>query len=146
MPLPRARSPRRLLPRVALRAAAAVALLVAVPACHKPAYVVEGRWSPVHVVVEAPAAAATTQQAVLRVTVADQTAVDGPVLFPAGRTRVDLPTVHVPSGARDVDVWIAGRPAAHATAPVGHATWVRVTLAAGGATIAVSDRDPAGAR
>jgi hypothetical protein len=137
----------RLATRLAACVAAASAVLVAVPACHKPAYVVEGRWSPVHVVVEAPAAAAATQQVTLRVTIGDQVAVDGPVVFPAGRTRVDLPTVHVPAGVQDVDVAIAGRPAAHSTAAVGHATWVRVTLTGGGAaSILVSDRDPSGAR
>jgi hypothetical protein len=138
-------------PRLALRLVAvpalAAAALCAAPACHKPAYVVEGRSSPVHVIVEAPAAAADRVQANLRVTVGDRIAVDGLVVFPAGRTRVDLPTVTVPAGPRDVDVLVEGRPAAHSTANVGHATWIRVTLTGGGgATVLVFATDPSGAR
>jgi hypothetical protein len=138
---------RRLARRLAATWALVGACLLAIPACRKAAYVVENRSSPVRVVVEAPAAAAVAQQVALRVTVGDRTVIDGQVLFPAGRTRVDLPTVHLGSGPRDVEVFIAGRPAARSTALVGHATWVRVTLTGGGgAAIAVFDRDPLGAR
>lgn len=138
-----------LLPRRSPLACAVLLALVAVAlplAACKTSWELESRETPVHVTLVAPAAAQAPQRAHVLVYVGDRKAVDGPVAFPQGTTRLELPTVYVRSGSPTVSVILDGRAVASSNVTVKQTTFVVVTLTASGATIASADQDPTAAR
>jgi hypothetical protein len=132
-------------PRTRRGARALLALLglaTAAAAC-RTSFDVEGRDTPVHVWVEAPAAASAPQVVDLTVRVGEVVAVDGPVRFPQGTTRVAVPPLYLRAGPRPVVVSAAGgRTLATATADVEHATWIVVRVQGPAVAIHVSHREP----
>jgi hypothetical protein len=145
-----ARSPRPLARLLAVTLALATtawphacagALALAAMACSH-AYVVEDRETPVHVWLEAPAAVQGDVATHVTIHVGDRQVLDGPVRFPAGQTRIELPTVYLKAGERNVSVAIGGRAAARETAKVRHATWILVSIRGAAADVSVHDREP----
>jgi hypothetical protein len=121
---------------------AALAAATALAAC-KTSFEVEGRETPVHVWVQTPVAARGPQVLDLSIRVGDVVAVDGPVRFPAGSTRVAVPPLYLRAGERTVTVrGPGGRVLATASAEIQHATWILVTVQGGQASIGVYDEEP----
>jgi hypothetical protein len=147
--LERPPSPRRRAPRALAAALAALGLalagLAALPGCRH-AYGIEERESPVHVWIDVPAARTADQTVELTVTVGGLAAARGTYLFPAGRPRQEMPPLYLRAGSHPVVVTRGGRVVASDTVPVGHVTWIVVTVDGAGASVARSRAEPGTAR
>jgi hypothetical protein len=123
------------------RLAALALVALALAACER-AYRLEDRETPVHVWLEAPAAAQGEVTTHVLLHVGDLKVLDGPVRFPAGQPRVELAPVYMPAGSRAVSVVVDGRTAGRDTAKLKHATWILVSMRGNGVAISVHDREP----
>jgi hypothetical protein len=122
-------------------ALAALALVLALAAC-RTRWGVEEREAAVHVWLEVPAAAQATQNVEVQVTVGGRQAANGTYAFPAGRTRQEMPAVYLRTGPQPVVVTRGGQVVANESVPVGHVTWLVVTLEGAGAKISRSKFEP----
>ena len=134
--------PRLRAPRVPLLAVAVACLAATLASCSGH-YVVEDRDTPVHVWLEAPAAMQADVATHLLIYVGDRKVMDGPIRFPAGQPRIELPTAYMPGGDKTVSVVVGGgRVAAQGTVKIRHATWILVTVRGASAEIGFSPKEP----
>jgi hypothetical protein len=136
--------PRRPLSSARRTAVACLASLVALAALAgcRVRYGVEDREALVYVWIDVPAARAADQRVDLTVTVGGRPAAHGTYLFTPARPRQEMPAVYLPAGSHPVVVTLGGAVVASETVPIGHMTWLLVTVDGGGAKIARSRAEP----